>query len=143
VAVFVLDTSAVSAQLREEAGHLVLEELLERARSDEQTVILMPFIVLMETEYTAMRIDSLERVEALLAGINDWPVQVIESNVVWRREAAQVKSRGRISVADAWVAALALINDAELVHKDPEFDAVPGLKALRLPYDREMAGGDA
>jgi predicted nucleic acid-binding protein len=47
--------------------------------------------------------------------------------------AAEVKSRGGLSVADAWIASLALLHDAELVHKDPEFDAVEGLRAHRLP----------
>jgi predicted nucleic acid-binding protein len=56
---------------------------------------------------------------------------------------ARIKAWGRISLADAWVAALALLNDAELVHKDPEFDSVLGLRALKLPYDRDDAGRGA
>jgi hypothetical protein len=41
------------------------------------------------------------------------------------------------------MAALAVLEDAELVHKDPEFDAVPGLRAVRLPYDRDLGRTDA
>jgi hypothetical protein len=37
-------------------------------------------------------------------------------------------------VADAWICGLARLLDAELVHKDPEYDTVPDLKALQLPY---------
>ena len=57
---------------------------------------------------------------------------VVESDPDWRSAAAGVKSRGRISIADAWVASLALMRDAKLVHKDPEFDAVEELKAPAL-----------
>jgi predicted nucleic acid-binding protein len=71
--------------------------------------------------------------------LDAWPVESVESYLSWRRAAARVKAQGKVSFAAAWVAALALLRDAELVHKDPEFDAVTGLKTLRLPYDREAA----
>jgi predicted nucleic acid-binding protein len=47
--------------------------------------------------------------------------------------AAEVKSRDGLSVADAWIASSALLHDAELVHKDSEFDAVQGLRSYHLP----------
>ena len=59
-------------------------------------------------------------------------VSVIESNPGWGVLAADVKSRGGLSLADAWIASLALMHDAELVHKDPEFDRVEGLRSFRL-----------
>ncbi|MGC2166104.1 MAG: hypothetical protein WA632_08835 [Gallionella sp.] len=37
-------------------------------------------------------------------------------------------------LADAWIAAAALELDATLVHKDPEFENLPGLRKERLPY---------
>lgn len=52
----------------------------------------------------------------------------------WRKAAARLKARAGLSLGDAWNASLALLLDAELVHKDPEFDDVKGLKSLRLPY---------
>jgi len=36
--------------------------------------------------------------------------------------AAQIKSGGRISVADSWIGATASVYGATLVHKDPEFE---------------------
>lgn len=143
MAVYVLDTSAVLAYIRGEPGEEEVESLLLRADAEPSTEILLPFIVLMEVEYILIRETLLPRdVEENLASISAWPVTVIESTLAWRREAALVKSRGRLSLADAWAAALALLNDAELVHKDPEFDAVPGLKAIRLPYDRDIRRGN-
>ena len=53
----------------------------------------------------------------------------------YSREAATTKSDGRaIATADAIIATQAITNDAELVHKDPEFEAVVGLRQQQLPY---------
>jgi len=119
--------------LRENGAEQVRDVVYGRER------VRLPFIVLMEVEYKLLQV-SPGIVDESLALLDVWPVHTIESYYSWRREAARVKSRGRLSVADAWVAALALIDDAELVHKDPEFDGVDGLKAVRLPYDRDNAG---
>jgi predicted nucleic acid-binding protein len=43
-------------------------------------------------------------------------------------EAALIKARGKLSVADAWIAATARLKDAVLVHKDPEFAPVENLE---------------
>jgi len=43
-------------------------------------------------------------------------------------EAARIKAGGGLSVADAWVAATAVVHDAVLVHKDPEMRRVPRVR---------------
>jgi predicted nucleic acid-binding protein len=95
--------------------------------------VLVPFIALMEVEYKLAR-KSRELADDGLDSVATWPVDVVESNEAWRQVAAQVKLKGGISLGDSWVAALALLNDAVLVHKDPEFEDVDGLQELRLPY---------
>ena len=127
---FVLDTSAILSVLFEEDGADRVEELLSGKDSD----VFVPFIALMEAEYRLLRVMSRDEVEGVLLMVESWPVQVQESTPEWRRQAASVKAQGGLSVADSWVAALAILTDGELVHKDPEFDGVEGLKAVRLPY---------
>ena len=39
-----------------------------------------------------------------------------------------------MAVADAWIAAAAMELDAVLIHKDPEFEHVAGLRQESLPY---------
>jgi predicted nucleic acid-binding protein len=90
----------------------------------------------MEIEYKLLRKAPRAKVNEVLGLVATWPITIRESDPEWRTQAAAVKAAGRISLADAWIASLALLLDAELVHKDPEFDKVPRLKALRLPYDR-------
>jgi hypothetical protein len=47
----------------------------------------------------------------------------------------RVRATASLSLADAWIAALALLNQGELVHKDPEFEQLSArLNMLRLPY---------
>ena len=101
--------------------------------------VLMPFVVLMEVEYKFLR-EMPESTDEQMAALHDWPVSIIDSHTDWRRAAARIKAEGKVSFADAWVASLALMHDAELVHKDPEFDSLVGLKSLRLPYNRPGRG---
>jgi predicted nucleic acid-binding protein len=131
---YVLDTSAVLALLEDEAGADEVESILDPERDENAPEVYLPFMTLMEVEYSVLRrYDSEWRDEALRL-VQTWPAMTVESNLQWRREAARVKAGASLSVADAWNAALALLLDAELVHKDPEFDQVEGLRSLRLPY---------
>lgn len=140
VASYVLDTSAVLAVLMREEGADQVRELLANAQDTsvaERPILLAPFLALMEAEYRLRRLFTEREAERVTALIESWPVEVRESTLDWRRWAARLKASGRLSLADAWIASLAMMEDAELVHKDPEYDGVPGLKALRLPYRRQ------
>ena len=131
--VYVLDTSAVLAVLLAEPGYQTVTEILARTEEDSGQSVLLPFMTLMEIQYRLLRDLSPEDALAAVRLVEAWPARVTESSPLWRQRAAEVKSRGGVSVADAWIASLALLHDAELVHKDPEFDAVEGLQALKLP----------
>lgn len=49
--------------------------------------------------------------------------------------AGLIKACHPLSVADSWVAATAAIQEAILVHKDPEFEPLAGWISLKaLPY---------
>jgi predicted nucleic acid-binding protein len=54
-------------------------------------------------------------------------------------EAGLLRSRAKLSTADAIIAIQAMAADAELVHKDPEFESAAGLKQRRLPYKSKPA----
>src|SRR5947208_240594 len=47
-------------------------------------------------------------------------------------EAARMKAGGGLSVADAWIAATAVVREAVLVHKDREFARVRQVRQERL-----------
>jgi predicted nucleic acid-binding protein len=129
VAGYVFDTSAVIAYLYDERGADKVESTLFGGGK-----VLVPFIALMEVEYKVLRELPVDDAPKQIAVLDSWPIVVAESDARWRHEAARIKAGGKISLADAWVASLALLEDAELVHKDPEFDSISGLKHMRLPY---------
>lgn len=136
MAVFVLDTSAIMCLLFQEEGADQVVEILDAAGNREvqdRTLVLVPFIALMETEYWLRRRLPAREVERTLLMVESWPIQVMESTPEWRREAARIKATVSLSVADAWIASLATLHQGELIHKDPEFEGVAGLKMLRLP----------
>jgi len=114
--------------LRDEAG----ADEVQRIIQGEATVFL-PFMTIMEVDYVLRRTLPTPEVEHHMAALREWPAVIEESSPAWGQRAAEVKSRGGLSVADAWIASLALLHDAELVHKDPEFDSVEGLRSCRLP----------
>jgi predicted nucleic acid-binding protein len=131
--VFVLDTSAVLTILNSEEGVETVLDLLDKAKNN-QGLIYLPFMVLMELEYLLLRKISPEETMGILALVRAWPIQVEESTEDWGHQAAKIKSLHPISVADAWIASLALLHNAELVHKDPEYDQVGNLNRIALPY---------
>lgn len=133
-AVYVLDTSAWFTLIEDEAGSDTVQEILEWAKAGK-AIVLVSFMSFMEVYYiTAQERDekeALERVNLITA----LPVLRIESTRPLGILAAELKATHHLSVADAWIAALAKERGATLVHKDPEFKQVESeVKALELPY---------
>jgi predicted nucleic acid-binding protein len=129
----VVDTSAVMTLILEEEGADLVEQLVH-----ESERVHVPFMTLMEVEYKLRQIRPGVEVRAL-GMIAAWDAVIHESHERWRRLAARLKATVRLSLGDAWVASLALIAEADLVHKDPQFENVPDLKMVRLPYKERGA----
>ena len=55
------------------------------------------------------------------------PIQWVDQTEPLLLEASRIKALHRLSVADAWIAAAALLGRATLLHKDPEFEAITEL----------------
>jgi predicted nucleic acid-binding protein len=128
---YVLDTSAILTKLYDEEGSDVVTSIIEAAK-DKKTVAYLPFMSLMEIRYLLKRRIA-SKAESLLSIILTWPLKEEHSSRQWCDKAADLKVSGQLSVADAWIASLAFLKDADLIHKDPDFDKIPHLKAVRLP----------
>ncbi len=124
---YVLDTSALVTFFKDEPRASQVEVVLRQPSS-----FLLPFMVIMELQYVLARTFTRPQVDQIISTLRASGAPIIESHPAWGAAAARLKARGGLSLADAWIASLALMHDADLVHKNPEFDAVPGLKALRL-----------
>jgi ribonuclease VapC len=116
----VLDSYALLALLRDEPGAEIVAGLLERAGQQNRSVH-MTEVNYAEVQYTIRRKDG-ETVWASIAGeLQAVPIEFHPADRRLADVAAGFKARFRISLADAFAAALAKERKAELVTGDPEF----------------------
>jgi len=95
------------------------------------------FISFMELFYITMQERDIEEAQARVDLMQSLPITRVESTASLSVTAAKLKAEHRVSVADAWIAALAIDKNAVLMHKDPEFEQIePQLKVVKLPYKR-------
>ena len=124
---YVIDTSALVSYFKDEPGAGKVELVLR-----QPSTFLLPFMAVMELRYVLGRTFPPPRVDQLIRTLRASGAPIVESDPAWGAAAARLKARGGLSLADAWIASLAVMHDAELLHKDPEFDQVEGLRSYRL-----------
>jgi len=130
----VLDSSAWLTLIEDEPGSKIVQGILEQAR-DGEAVVFVSFMSFMEVYYITLQECDEKEALARVNLIAVLPVLRVESNEALNVMAAEFKAAYRLSVADAWIAALAKERDAMLVHKDPEFKQVEDeIQVLELPY---------
>jgi predicted nucleic acid-binding protein len=126
----VLDTSAILSFIEDEAGADRVGEILQ------QEEVWLPWLILMETYYISRQEQDQAEAERRYALLKQLPVTLLwEVNEQTLLTAARLKALHRISLADAIIAAYAVVQKAILVHKDPEFEALSSQVTLEaLPY---------
>ncbi|MGH2460895.1 MAG: PIN domain-containing protein [Chloroflexota bacterium] len=126
---YLLDTSAAITLIEDEPGAERVEDLLRAER------VVVPFVVGLEVYYITRRERTPDEADRRLALIRRlpaiWVDRVSEAVLV---TAGNLKSRHRLSLADALVAAFAIDAGAILVHKDPEYEKLGSVvEQGRLP----------
>ncbi len=129
---FVLDTSAVLALRGDEPGATRVESLL-RAATDAPGSVLLSFMTRMEILYRVTAEEDADAAAAAIRLLDATGCEWVSCEPGVLSEAARIKARGGLSVADAWIAATARVRGATLVHTNPEFVRVPDLRQERLP----------
>jgi len=131
---YVLDTSAWFALIEDEEGTDRVQSIIETVSSGS-VQILVSFMSFMEVFYITLQERDIEEAETRVRLIESLPITRVESTIPLSIAAGRLKAKYRISVADAWVAALAQDRNAILVHKDPEFEQVEDeIQVIKLPY---------
>jgi predicted nucleic acid-binding protein len=132
--VYVFDTSAWLTLIEDEAGADVVQSLLERANAGS-IEIFVSFMSFMEVFYITLQERDVDEARTRFRLMASLPIVRAESTVSLSLTAGTLKATHRMSVADAWIAALAQERGATLVHKDPEFEQLEdSLEVLKLPY---------
>lgn len=133
MSLWLLDTSALLTLRDNEAGAERVAALLKGAVMGEQRCYGC-FMSLMEIYYRVWKDEGEQAGRQAYQSCLALPVEWIHESPALLECAAGIKAGHRLSLADAWIAASALQSAAALVHKDPEFENLPGLIEERLPY---------
>lgn len=123
---YVLDSFAMLAYLEAEVGMERVKQVLKTAEQGINRVYL-PLINLGEVVYITERERGLPEAHAVLAMVEQFPIEVLPVTQATVLAAAHVKANYTISYADAFVVAAAQELDARVLTGDPEFHAVAEL----------------
>ena len=127
----VLDSFALIAYFRDEPGAGTMENLLVSA-GKKDSPLHMTDVNYAEVKYSIVKKDGAEawaEAAKILAGL---PIEFHSTSRALADSAADFKSRFKMSLADAFAAALARETKAELVTGDPEFKALE--KEIRISW---------
>lgn len=111
------------AWLQNEKGAQTVENLLAEAKRLGKKLLLHE-INLAEVYYLTIRRRNEEQAKSLGAQLLTLPIEVVPTTpeILW--QAAQLKARHPVSLADAFAAATAIELDARVVTGDPEFKPI-------------------
>ena len=130
---YVLDSFAVLALLGKEPGNEMVRELLREA-SAGQAHVSMTWVNLGEVAYIVERRWGKGRVYQVLGALEATSLEVMPVGRKLALAAAEIKAAHALAYADAFAAALAMQEKAELVTGDPEFRQLHGsLSVAWLP----------
>ncbi len=116
----VLDSHALLALLRDEPGAEAVATILEKAGQRDHPVH-MTEVNYAEVQYTIRRKDGDAAWATIEGELRAAPIEFHSADRRLADAAADFKARFKISLADAFAAALAKEKKAELVTGDPEF----------------------
>jgi ribonuclease VapC len=118
-----LDSHALLKLLRDEPGAETVSRLLEKAGEHDQPVH-MTEVNYAEVQYIVRRKDGDAAWSSLAGELRAAPIEFHPATRPLADIAADFKARFKMSLADAFAAALAKEIKAELVTGDPEFKAL-------------------
>ena len=119
----VLDSFALIAYFRDEPGAEAMENLLVTA-GKKDSPLHMTDVNYAEVKYSIVKKDGAEAWGEAAKILQGLPIDFHSTTRALADTAADFKARFKISLADAFAAALAKEKKAELVTGDPEFKAL-------------------
>ena len=123
MAAAVLDSYALLAFFRGENGAVLVKQLLHKAASSDRPLH-MTEVNYAELKYMLVKKDGPDRWGEAADILTSLPIEFHPVDRRLAEMAADLKARHKISLADAFTAALAKERKAELVTGDPEFKSL-------------------
>ena len=122
----VLDSYALLALLQDEPGAEQVARLIRDAQ-EGRARLYMSVVNLGEVVYRTIRAFGLERALAVLARLEELPIEAVDVDRDLALEAARLKGRHAVAYADCLAAALAMKLGATVVTGNPEFRRLEGV----------------
>jgi ribonuclease VapC len=132
-AIKVLDTYALIAFFEDEPGADFVRALLLEAETGGLKLA-MSVVNLGEVWYSIARIVTPKQADFIIREIQAMPIEIVDANWSLTHQAAIYKSRGGLSYADCYAAALGTLRGAEVVTGNPEFQKLKGDIAITWKY---------
>ena len=135
----ILDTSAILTYFEGEEGKKTVEEFLIESASHE-IELFIPFSAAIEFYYINFNSQGEETANQRFAMLMSLPVEVLKSiDEPYMIQAGRLKASYPISFADALIAAYVYLENASLVHKDPEYLALENeIDLITLPLRNKL-----
>jgi ribonuclease VapC len=119
----ILDAHGLMVFLEKEPGFEKIESLFTSALGKDN-YLLMTSVNLGEVFYIILRECGKDKAQEVEEIVQTLPIKIVEADWNLTREAAKLKAFKKMSYADCFAAALAVMHRGELITGDPEFKAV-------------------
>ncbi|RLJ21412.1 VapC toxin family PIN domain ribonuclease [bacterium endosymbiont of Escarpia laminata] len=129
---YLLDTSALLTLRDDEHGADQVAEVLLQAE-EHQAKVYGSFMTLMEVFYRVWKDEGETEGRVAYEQCKSLPIRWIHESSDLLEQVAKIKATHPLSLADAWIAATAILENGILIHKDPEFEVVDVEQHI-LPY---------
>ncbi len=129
---YLLDTSALLTLRDNEPGADQVADILYAAQQGKVQCYGC-FMSLLEILYRVWKDENEQEGRLAYQQCLSLPIEWVHEDAALLEKAAAIKASHTLSLADAWIAATAILQGAYLVHKDPEFEVL-NCQQLTLPY---------
>lgn len=119
----VLDSYAVLAFLRNEAGADTVRQYFEWALTEKKCLFICS-VNWAEVGYMVIRKRGTAAWKQVQNNLHDFPFTIVETDPALTAQASEFKAANKMSLADAYAAALTKIKRGELLTGGPEFKAL-------------------
>jgi predicted nucleic acid-binding protein len=122
----VFDSFALLSFVFNEADADRVADYFKKALVDKKRIFICS-VNWAEVGYMVIRKRGLPAWKQVQAHLKDFPIEIVETDPAVTEQAAEFKAANKMSLADAYAAALTKIKGAELLTGDPEFQPFEGV----------------
>lgn len=129
----VFDSYALIALFRKEDGFEFVRDVLIKLSEGELTGSIS-VINVGEIYYMVSRKSNVKKAELAISALLQFPIEIIDAGFDLTLEAAKLKSRYKLSYADAFAAAISISQKATLITGDQEFNNLKTEKGFQVHF---------